>query len=166
VFSKIDLCSGYHQIKIPAKDIPKTAFIMRYGLHEYLVISFGLLNAPAHFIYLRNSVFMQNWTSFSWSSLTTFWCIRRVWKNMKNTSELRFNICESTSYAKFRKCEFWIQEVPFPHHVVSPEGIAVEPGKVKEVLEWKPSTSVSEVHSFLGLVVYYQRFIPNFSKIA
>jgi hypothetical protein len=58
VFSKIDLCSGYHQIKIHAEDIPKTAFTMRYGLYEYLVMSFGLMNAPAHFMYLLNSVFM------------------------------------------------------------------------------------------------------------
>jgi hypothetical protein len=69
-------------------------------------------------------------------------------------------------YAKFRKCEFWIKEIPFLGHVVSLEGIMVDPGKVKEVLEWKPPTTVSEVRSFLGLASYYRRFVPNFSKIA
>jgi hypothetical protein len=64
VFSKIDLCSGYHQIKIRAKDIPKTAFMMRYGLYEYLVMSFGLMNAPAHLMYLMNSVFMPELDQF------------------------------------------------------------------------------------------------------
>jgi hypothetical protein len=64
VFSKIDLRSGYHQIKIHAKDIPKTAFTMRYGLYEYLVISFGLTSAPAHFMYLMNSVFMLELDQF------------------------------------------------------------------------------------------------------
>jgi hypothetical protein len=68
-------------------------------------------------------------------------------------------------YAKFSKCEFWIKEVPFLGHVVLPEGIAVDAGKMKEVLEWKPPTSVSEVRSFLVLASYYRWFIPNFFKI-
>jgi hypothetical protein len=64
VFSKIDLCSGYHQIKICEEDIPKMAFSMRYGLYEYLVMSFGLMNAPAHFMYLMNSIFMLELDKF------------------------------------------------------------------------------------------------------
>jgi hypothetical protein len=64
VFSKIDLCSGYHQIKIRAEDIPKTAFTMRYGLYEYVIMSFGLTNASAHFMYLMNSVFMPELDRF------------------------------------------------------------------------------------------------------
>jgi hypothetical protein len=72
VFSKIDVCSGYHQIKIRDKDIPKTTFSTRYGMYEYLVMSFGLTNAPTHFMYLMNSVFMPELDKFTWSSLTTF----------------------------------------------------------------------------------------------
>jgi hypothetical protein len=69
-------------------------------------------------------------------------------------------------YAKFSKCEFWLGEVPFLGHVISTEGISVDPGKVQDVLDWKPPKSVHQVHSFLGLAGYYRRFIPNFSKIS
>jgi hypothetical protein len=68
-------------------------------------------------------------------------------------------------YAKFSKCEFWIVKVPFLGHVISLEGITVVPSRVQDVLDSKPPTSVTQVHSFLGLVGYYRRFIPNFSKI-
>jgi hypothetical protein len=69
-------------------------------------------------------------------------------------------------YTQFSKCEFWINEVPFLGHMISPEGIDVDPSKVRDVLDWKPPTSVTHVHSFLGLARYYQRFILNFSKIS
>jgi hypothetical protein len=69
-------------------------------------------------------------------------------------------------YAKFSKCEFWINEVLFLGHVISPEGIIVDPGKVRDILDWKPPTSVTQVRSFLGLAGYYRRFIPNLSKIS
>jgi hypothetical protein len=130
VFSKIDLHSGYHQIKIHAEDIAKKAFTMRYGLCEYLVMSFGLTNAPAHFMYLMNSFFMSEWTSLLWCSLMIFWCIRRVWKDMKITSELYFNSCESTSYmpssasasSGSRKYHSWVTWFHLKESWWTPEG--------------------------------------------
>jgi hypothetical protein len=146
VFSKIDLRSGYHQIKIRAEDMPKMAFTTRYGLYEYLVMSFGLTNAPAHFMYLMNSVFMPELEQFVMMFIDD---ILVYSKSMKEHEEhLRIVLQwlrEHQLYAKFSKCDFWIKEVSFLDHVVSPEGIAVDPGKVKEVLEWKPPTIVSEV---------------------
>jgi hypothetical protein len=167
VFSKIDLHSGYHQIKICAKDIPKTHFSMRYGFDEYLVISFGLTNALAHFMYLMNSVFMPELDKF----VVVF--IDNVLVYSKSTDEhedhlwvMLQRLRDHQLYANFSKCEFWINEVPFLGHVLSLEWIVVDLGKVCDVLYWKPPKSVHQVRSFLGLVGYYQRFIPSFSKIA
>jgi hypothetical protein len=69
-------------------------------------------------------------------------------------------------YAKFSKCEFWLDTVKFLGHTISSDGISVDPSKVQEVMDWKPPTSVHQIHSFLSLAGYYHRFIPDFSKIA
>jgi hypothetical protein len=166
VFSKIDLRSGYHQIRIRPKDIPKTAFTTRYGLFEYLVMSFGLTNAPAHFMYLMNSVFMPELDKF----VVVF--IDDILIYSKNEEEhaqhLRVvltRLREHQLYAKFSKCVFWLEEIQFLGHVLSARGIAVDPSKVKDILEWKPPTTVHQVRSFLGLAGYYHRFIPDFSKL-
>jgi hypothetical protein len=146
VFSKIDLRSGYHQIKIHAEDIPKTAFTIRYGLFEYLVMSFGLTNALAHFMYLMNSVFMPELYKFVVVFIDDILIYSRSMKEHEEHLQIVLQrLWEHQLYAKFSKCEFWIEEVPFLGHMVSPEGIAVYPGKVKEVMEWKLPTMVSEV---------------------
>jgi hypothetical protein len=166
VFSKIDLCFGYHQIKICAEDVPKTAFTTRYGLFKYLVMSFGLTNASAHFMYLMNSVFMPKLDKFVVVFIDDILIYSRsIEEHEEHLRIVLQRLRDHQLYAKFSKCEFWIKEVSFLGHVVSPEGIAVDLGKVKEVLEWKPPTTVSEVQSFLGLGGYYRRFILNFSKI-
>jgi hypothetical protein len=166
VFSKIDLRSGYHQIRIRPKDIPKTAFTTRYGLFEYLVMSFGLTNAPAHFTYLMNSVFMPKLEKF----VVVF--IDDILIYSKNEEEhvqhLRIiltRLREHQLYAKFSKCAFWLEENQFLGHVLSGKGIAVDPSKVKDILEWKPPTTVHQVRSFLGLASYYRQFIQDFSKL-
>ncbi|WVZ89623.1 hypothetical protein U9M48_036002 [Paspalum notatum var. saurae] len=154
VFSKIDLRSGYYQIKIREEDIPKTAFSTRYGLYEYLVMSFGLTNAPAFFMYMMNSVFMNELDKFVVVFIDD---ILIYSKNEKEHEEhLRVvltRLREHKLYAKFSKCAFWLKE-------------RVDPSKVKDVPNWKQLETVTEIGSFLGLAGYYRRFIKDFSKIA
>jgi hypothetical protein len=136
VFYKIDLCSGYHQIKICDEDIPKTAFSTRYGLYEYLVISFGLTNAPAHFMYLMNSVFMLELDKFVMVFIDDILVYSKGTEDHEeHLRAVLQRLWDNQLYAKFSKCEFWISEVSFLGHVISSEGIAVDPSKVRDVLD-------------------------------
>src|SRR5438128_12436080 len=144
-----------------------TPFSTRYGLYEYLVMSFGLTNAPAFFMYLMNSVFMME------LGVCVVVFIDDILVYSKNEEEhakhLRIileRLQEHQLYAKLSKCQFWLKEVSFLDHILSAKGVAVDPSKVQEVLEWKSSTSVMEIRRFLGLAGYYHRFIQDFSKIA
>jgi hypothetical protein len=167
VFSRIDLRSSYHQIKIRASDIPKTAFLTRYGLYEFLVISFGLTNAPAYFMYLMNYVFMPELDKF----VVVF--IDDILVYSKNEEEharhlhiVLQRLREHHLYAKLSKCDFWLKEIKLLGHTISQAGIVVDPDKVQELMNWKPPTTVRQIQSFLGLASYYRRFIPYFSRIA
>ncbi|WVZ80710.1 hypothetical protein U9M48_028167 [Paspalum notatum var. saurae] len=148
VFSKIDLRSGYYQIKIREEDIPKTAFSTRYGLYEYLVMCFGLTNAPAFFMYMMNSVFMNELDRF----------VVNEEEHAEHLQIVHTRLREHKLYAKFSKCAFWLKEVGFLGHILSEKGVAVDPSKVPQ-----PET-VTEIRSFLGLAGYYRRFIKDFSK--
>jgi hypothetical protein len=167
VFLKIDLRSGYHQLKIRPEDIPKMAFTCKYGLYEYTVMCFGLTNAPAFFMHLMNKVFMDYLDTF----MVIFIDDILVYSKSEAEHEKHLRLVlqmlrEHKLYAKLSKCEFWIDEVPFLGHIISKGGIAVDPSKVKDVLEWKIPQTVKEIRSFLGLGGYYRRIIENFSKIA
>ncbi|KAK1682387.1 hypothetical protein QYE76_043235 [Lolium multiflorum] len=167
VFSKIDLRTGYHQLKVRESDIPKTAFTTRYGLFEYTVMSFGLTNAPAYFMNLMNKVFMKYLDKF----VVVF--IDDILIYSKNEEEhaehLRIvlgTLRDHQLYAKFSKCEFWLKEVGFLGHVISAGGVSVDPSKIQSILEKKAPTNQTEVRAFLGLAGYYRKFVEGFSSIA
>jgi hypothetical protein len=118
VFLKIDLRSGYHQIKIRPEDIPKTAFSTRYGLYEYLVMSFGLTNAPAHFMYLMNSVFMQELDKFMVVFIDDILVYsENEEEHVEHLKIVLSRLREHQLYAKFSKYELWLKKVPFLGHV-------------------------------------------------
>nr|XP_043612945.1 uncharacterized protein LOC122584929 [Erigeron canadensis] len=166
-FSKIDLRSGYHQLRVNEADIPKTAFRTRYGHFEFLVMPFGLTNAPAVFMDLMNRVCKPYLDKF----VIVFIDDILIYSKSKEEHESHLKMIlellwKERLFAKFSKCDFWLQEVHFLGHVVNSEGIHVDPSKIEAVKDWKTPTTPSEIRSFLGLAGYYRRFIANFSKIA
>jgi len=166
VFSKIDLRSGYHQLRIKPEDTPKTAFRTRYGHYEFTVMPFGLTNAPTAFIDLMNRVFRPFLDKFIVVFIDDILIYSR--NNEEHAQHLRLvlkTLREHKLYAKLKKCEFWLEQVVFLGHVVSKEGIKVDPQKIKAIVDWPRPTNVTEIRSFLGLAGYYRRFIKDFSKI-
>jgi hypothetical protein len=152
-------------VKIRECDIPKTAFVLRYGLYEYTVMSFGLTNAPAYFMYLMNNVFMEYLDKF----IVVFIDDILVYLRSEEEHEEHLHLVlqklrEHRLYAKLSKCEFWMKQVAFLGHVILKGDISVDPSKVQDVLSWNVPTSVINIRSFLGLAGYYRRFIKGFSK--
>ncbi|GJT38257.1 putative reverse transcriptase domain-containing protein [Tanacetum coccineum] len=166
-FSKIDLRSGYHQLRVKEQDISKTAFRTRYGHYEFLVMPFGLTNAPAVFMDLMNRIFHEFLDKF----VIVFIDDILVFSKSKEEHEDHLRtvlqiLRQEKLYAKFSKCEFWLSRVAFLGHIVSSEGITMDPAKVEAITKWPRPTSVTEVRSFLGLAGYYRRFVDGFSRLA
>ncbi|KAI3680701.1 hypothetical protein L6452_35475 [Arctium lappa] len=166
-FSKIDMRSGYHQLKVREEDVSKTAFRTRYGHYEFLVMPFGLTNAPATFMDLMNRVC----SPFLDKYVIVFIDDILIYSHSKEDHEIHLRailelLKREKLYAKFSKCEFWLKEVQFLGHVVSKDGIQVDPAKIEAIKGWEAPKSPSEVRSFLGLAGYYRKFIQDFSRIA
>lgn len=167
VFSKIDLHSGYHQLKIKKSDIPKTAFRTRYGHYEFEVMPLGLTNAPAVFMDLMYRIFHPYLDSFVLVFIDDILIYSKDDQQHEEHLRIVLGVLRAERlYSNFSKCKFWLSQVIFLGHVVSAEGIKVDPSKVEAVNNWKSPTSPTEIRSFLGLAGYYRRFIEGFSKIA
>ncbi|GKC94347.1 reverse transcriptase domain-containing protein [Tanacetum coccineum] len=152
IYSKIDLRSGYHQLRVREEDIPKTAFRTRYEHYKFQVIPFGLTNAPAVFIDLMNRVCKPYLEKFVIVFIDDILIYSRNEKeheeHLKNILEL---LKKEELYAKFSKCEFWIHTVKFLGHVIDSSGIHVDPTKIEAVKNWASPTTPSEIYQFLGL---------------
>jgi hypothetical protein len=144
-FSKINLRLGYHQIRIQEGDIRKTAFSMQYGSYEYTIMSFGLTNALAYFMYLINSIFCEELDVSMIIFIDDTLVHSKIEDHMKHLRIVLQKLRDHKLYTKFSKCEFWLTEVSFLGHILSHNGILVDPSKIKDVVEWVTPTMVKEV---------------------
>ena len=166
-FSKIDLYSGYHQIRIKEEDVPKTAFRTRYGHYEFLVLPFGLTNAPATFMTLMNDIFRDHLDEFVIVYLDDILIYSKTREDhAEHLRAVLTTLREHQLYAKAQKCELFRTKVEYTGHYISDQGIAVDPRKIITIKDWPAPTTVPEVRSFLGLASYYRKFVQGFSAIA
>ncbi|GJR44156.1 putative reverse transcriptase domain-containing protein [Tanacetum coccineum] len=167
VYSKIDLRSGYHQLRVREEDIPKTAFRTRYGHYEFQVMPFGLTNAPAVFMDLMNRVCKPYLDKFVIVFIDDILIYSKSKEEHAEHLKLILELLKKEElYAKFLKCDFWLSKVQFLGHVIDSEGIHVDPAKIESIKDWASPKTPTEIHQFLGLAGYYRRFIKGFSKIA
>ncbi|GKD19585.1 putative reverse transcriptase domain-containing protein [Tanacetum coccineum] len=167
VYLKIDLRSGYHQLRVREEDIPKTAFRTRYGHYEFQVMPFGLTNASAVFMDLMNRVCKPYLDKFVIIFIDDILIYSKTKKEHEEHIKLILELLKKEElYAKFSKCEFWIPKVQFLDHVIDSKGIHVDPAKIKSTKDWVSPKLPTEIRQFLGLAGYYRRFIEGFSKIA
>jgi RNase H-like domain found in reverse transcriptase/Reverse transcriptase (RNA-dependent DNA polymerase)/Integrase zinc binding domain/Chromo (CHRromatin Organisation MOdifier) domain/Retroviral aspartyl protease len=167
VFSRIDLRSGYHQIRIAEGDVPKTAFRTRYGHFEFLVMPFGLTNAPATFMTAMNNIFRPYLDQFVVVFLDDILVYSK--NDEEHLEHLRkvFDILKQHKfYVKDSKCEFFKNRVEFLGHIISEKGLEVDHRKVEAIQNWPVPQTLHDVRSFHGLANYYRRFIHHFSHIA
>jgi len=166
VFSKIDLRLGYHQILVKAEDVEKTAFRSRYGHYEYVIMPFGVTNAPALFRDYLNRIFRPFLDNFVVVFIDDILIYSKTHEEHAEHLRIMLGILrEKQLFAKLSKCDFWMREVQFLGHVISSQGIAMDLAKVEVVIQWECPKLVSEIRSFVGLDGYYKRFIEGFSKI-
>ncbi|KAM1963037.1 hypothetical protein ACFX16_023261 [Malus domestica] len=165
VFSKIELRSGYYQLKIKNEDVPKTVFRTRYGHYKFLVMPYGLTNAPTAFMDLMNRVFQPYLDRFVIVFIDDILVYSKSKaEHARHLKLVLSSLREHQLYAKFSKCELWLNQVAFFGHVISAQGIQVDSHKVAAV-NWEQPRIVTEIRSFLVLVGYYRRFVKDFSKI-
>jgi len=165
-FSKIDLRSGYHQIRMAEEDIYKTAFRTRYGHFEFKVLPFGLTNAPATFQGLMNDVFRQYLDDFVNVYIDDILVFSKTMKeHLTHLRKVLEQLRKNKLYGKLSKCSFFQKEMEFLGHVISAQGIQVDPKKTQAIDEWVQPKTVTELRSFLGLANYYRKFVKDYAKI-
>ena len=166
IFSKIDLRSGYHQIRMKEGDEWKTAFKTKQGLYEWLVMPFGLSNAPSTFMRLMNEVlrpYIGLFVVVYFDDILVY--SKTEADHIQHLQQVFTTLRSQQLYGKLEKCEFLVPKVIFLGYVVSCNGIQVDEAKVEAIQSWPVPNSVTAVRSFHGLASFYRRFIRDFSTI-
>ena len=166
-FTKIDLRSGYHQVRINEKDIEKTGFNTKYGHFQFKVMPFGLCNAPGTFQYLMQDIFKNELDQCVAVYIDDILIYSRTYEeHLKHLELVLKKLKENQLYGKLSKCEFAMKRIEFLGYVIDQNGVQPRDDKVKVVMEWPKLNSVTEVQSFMGFVQYYRKFIPGLSQIS
>ncbi|XP_075180996.1 uncharacterized protein LOC142251834 [Anomaloglossus baeobatrachus] len=166
IFTKLDLRGAYNLLRIRPGDEWKTAFRCRYGHFEYLVMPFGLCNAPAAFQHLVNDIFRDIMDQFMVIYLDDILIFSdSLQEHQEHVKTVLTRLRENHLYIKLEKCEFHCSQIQFLGYVISPQGLNMESGKIQAILDWPEPGNIKEVQRFVGFANFYRRFIRNFSEI-